>query len=243
MSTRMTCGSAPGTGISRAHSSGTDERPISRAATAGNSASRSGVKVKMQLTRSSVRSALRDRISRISASVAVRIASAVFSVTVLAPRSATSFIGLHSTKRAQALNLRRRQLAVLAHRQAADAQRAERGPLELEDRVPDGLEHALDLPLAPLVDRELDHTGTDLADLRGGGQAVVEQDALAQRLHRGLVDRRVGDPRAVGARHLEGGVGEAVGELAVVGQQDQTGGVVVQPADGVEPLGAADEFD
>src|ERR671924_498957 len=59
MRTRITFGSAPGTGISRAHSSGTLDSPISRAATAGNSASRSGVSVKMQLTRSSAPSAMR----------------------------------------------------------------------------------------------------------------------------------------------------------------------------------------
>ena len=48
----MTRGSEPGTGISRAHSSGTRSKPEARAATAGNSASRSSVSVKMQLTTS-----------------------------------------------------------------------------------------------------------------------------------------------------------------------------------------------
>ena len=65
----MTRGSAPGRSISRAHSSGTASRPMRRAATAGNSASRSGVTVKMQLTIRSGPSALRSMISRISCSV------------------------------------------------------------------------------------------------------------------------------------------------------------------------------
>jgi hypothetical protein len=47
---RITRGSEPGTGTSRAHISGTRFKPMLRAATAGNSASRSSVTVKMQLT-------------------------------------------------------------------------------------------------------------------------------------------------------------------------------------------------
>src|SRR3954469_5181160 len=204
MSTRMTFGSAPRTGISRAHSSGTLLSPISRAATAGNSASRSGVSVKMQLTRSSMASPLRPRISRISVSVAARIASAVFSVTVLAPRSATTRMGRDSTKSVEVLDLCRGQLAVIADRQAAELERAESHPFQGFHRVPDRLEHALDLALAALMNRQLDVVGADLADLRGGGQPVLELDPLSERAQRGLVDRGVGDPRAVRPRHLEG---------------------------------------
>ena len=90
----MTRGSEPGTGISRAHSSGTRLRPIRRAATAGNSASRSWVRVKMQLTRASGSSRLRASISPISSSVACRIASASLASTVVAPRTAIILIGV-----------------------------------------------------------------------------------------------------------------------------------------------------
>ena len=136
----MTFGSAPGTGISRAHSNGTVDRPISRAAAAGNSASRSGVSVKMQLTRSSAPSLLRSRISRISVSVAARIASAVFSVTVVgASQRDQSHHGAHSTKRAQALDLRRAQRAVAAGSQRAEPQRPEGDALERVDGMPDRL--------------------------------------------------------------------------------------------------------
>ena len=61
-----------------------------RAATAGNSALRSGVSVNRQLTRSPVSSPLRPSSSCISASVASRIASASLAATVLAPRNAIS---------------------------------------------------------------------------------------------------------------------------------------------------------
>src|SRR2546421_1821347 len=86
----MTRGSEPGTATSRVHSSATPSSPSARAATAGNSASRSSVSVKMQLTISSARSSLRRISSRISSVVAARIASASLALTLLAPRSAKS---------------------------------------------------------------------------------------------------------------------------------------------------------
>src|SRR3954447_13318594 len=92
----MTIGSDPGTGTSRAHSSGTRSKPSLRAATAGNSASRSFVSVKMQLTTSAGPNPLRCMISRISASVASRIASASLRSTVVAPRRANRRIGAGS---------------------------------------------------------------------------------------------------------------------------------------------------
>src|SRR5919197_6741495 len=155
MSTRMTRGSEPGTGISRAHNSGTALSPIRRAATAGNSASRSAVSVKMQLTRSSAASELRASTSCISSSVAWRIASALLSSTVVAPRSAISRIerGIEST--AQPLDLGGAEPAVLAWLEPTEAQRAEGDALELEDRMADRLAHAADLPLAALVDGQL----------------------------------------------------------------------------------------
>src|SRR4051794_6740252 len=90
MSTRMTRGSEPGTGISRAHSSGTPSKPSRRAATAGNSASRSSVSVKMHETTTSGVRSLRFMISRMSHSVAPTIASASLRSTVEAPRRAWS---------------------------------------------------------------------------------------------------------------------------------------------------------
>src|SRR5215210_3354490 len=86
----MTRGIAPGTASSRAHRRGTESSPRRRAATAGNSASRSSVVVKMQLTMSSGLSELRSITVRTSSSVASRIASARFSGTVIAPLRARS---------------------------------------------------------------------------------------------------------------------------------------------------------
>src|SRR3954447_8393119 len=154
----MTRASEPGTLTSRAHSSGTWLRPIRRAATAGNSASRSSVSVKMQDTRSSVARPLRSSSVRMTASVAVRIASASLPSTLLAPRSAMSRMDDRESARAlpQPLDLRRGQLPVPAGLELAEPQRPERDPLERDDRVPDGLEHPPDLPSATLVDGQLE---------------------------------------------------------------------------------------
>src|SRR5215203_811894 len=73
--------------------SGTRLSPMRRAATAGNSALRSGVSVKRQLTRSPVSSPLRPIISCISASVASRIESGSLAATVFAPRKAIRRMG------------------------------------------------------------------------------------------------------------------------------------------------------
>src|SRR5436305_14778204 len=94
MSTLITRGIDPGTGTSRAHSRGTRLSPSRRAATAGNSASRSCVSVKMQLTIASATRLLRSISARMSSSVAARIASASLHRTLLAPRSAKRRKGL-----------------------------------------------------------------------------------------------------------------------------------------------------
>src|SRR3954453_19526826 len=117
-----------------------------RAATAGNSASRSLVSVKMQLTASSGRRALRSRISRISDSVAPRMASASLASTVVAPRRAYRRMGAHHASRCrQRACLPRRELPRLALGQPAELQRPERDAPKGQHAVADGLAHALDL--------------------------------------------------------------------------------------------------
>lgn len=74
-------GHRPGTPISVVQSSGTSVNPSNRAAYAGNSASRSGVAVKMTLIRSSGVIVLRCMTALISSVVPSRIASREFSST------------------------------------------------------------------------------------------------------------------------------------------------------------------
>ena len=87
-------------------------KPMLRAATAGNSASRSSVSVKMQLTTSLGRELVALEHLAHQLLVAPRIASASLASTVVAPRRANSRIGGGSCQRrerAQALDLRRAQ--------------------------------------------------------------------------------------------------------------------------------------
>src|SRR3954468_13757079 len=159
----MTRGSEPGTSISCAHRSGTDDRPRLRAATAGNSASRSRVEVKMQLTMPSAASAFRSITSCRSSSVADRIAPDSLASTVMAPRSARSFIGRGLCQPPQPLHLCLRQPPALPGLEAAEAQRAERHALELHHAVAHGLEHPTHLALLPLADRDLDDAARRVA--------------------------------------------------------------------------------
>src|SRR3954469_357927 len=244
----MTRGSAPGTSISRAQISGTLLSPIRRAANAGNSAFRSVVQVKMQLTRSSMLSWLRSSTWLTSSSVASRILSASFASTVVAPRRARSLTVRHCLRRALAaraalgaggfaepLDLGRSQRPVVACGELVETQRSERRALERDHAGAHRLDHAPDLPLASLADRQLEHPRLDLAHARRQRPAVLQLHALAPRAQRGLRHPLRPPPHAVVLLHLVARVRGAVGQLAVVRQEDQAGGLGVEPAHRVEP--------
>src|SRR5690606_30785480 len=76
----------PGTAISCVHISAVSNHPSSRAATAGNSALRSGVVLKIALAISSTRRSLAATICSSSSLVASRIAVRVFASGVVGPR-------------------------------------------------------------------------------------------------------------------------------------------------------------
>src|SRR5216684_2659568 len=94
MSRRTTRGIAPGTPISDAHSSGTSWKPILRAASAGNSAVRSGVAVNRTLITSSVTRLFRVMTSETSSVVPSRIAARSFASIWTAPRIALTVTSL-----------------------------------------------------------------------------------------------------------------------------------------------------
>src|SRR5690606_21480657 len=87
MSTRMARSSAPGTATSCTQNSGTITQPSSRAATAGCTASRSGVRLKIALAMSAVSMPLTATICSSISRVASRIASRVFAAATVAPRT------------------------------------------------------------------------------------------------------------------------------------------------------------
>jgi len=133
------------------------------------------------------------------------------------------------------LDLFRAQPPVGAGAKAAKLERAEADSLERRDRVPDLLAHAPDLPLAALVDRELDRVRRHAPDPCRRAAPVLELDAFAQSPQRPLAHRRTGHHRPVGLLDLEPRVGQPVRKLAVVGEQDQPRGVAVEPANGIQP--------
>src|SRR6267378_7539715 len=83
----MQRGSPSDTATSAAPSRGTSSQPSRRAARAGYSAVKSGDDVKIALSTSSGSKPFASRSARISSSAASRIASRVFAVAVVAPRS------------------------------------------------------------------------------------------------------------------------------------------------------------
>src|SRR2546423_908281 len=83
----MQRGSPSGTASSAAPSKGTSSQPSRRAARAGYSAVKSGDDVKIALSTSSGSKPFASRSARSSSSAASRIASRVFAVAVVAPRS------------------------------------------------------------------------------------------------------------------------------------------------------------
>jgi len=107
----------------------------------------------------------------------------------------------------------------------------------------DVLAHPPDLALAALVDRQLERVRSDAGHPRGRGPPVVQLDSGAQRPHRRVAHRRPRHHGAICLGDLEARVGQPVGELAVVGEEDQAGGVGVEPADRIQPLGPTDELD
>ena len=100
--------------------------------------------------------------------------------------------------------------------------------------MPDRLAHAAHLAVAALVDRDAQEAGVEQRDLGRRGEAVVELDALAQAAERAAV-RLALDLDEVLLVDAEARVREAVGEVAVVGEQQQALGVGVEPADREHP--------
>jgi uncharacterized protein with GYD domain len=102
--------------------------------------------------------------------------------------------------------------------------------VEVRHGVPDRGQHPLDLVLAAFVQRELDPPPGKPPRLRRGREPVIELYAVAEALER-LIGRLALDLGHVDLFHLVAWVGQHVRELAVVGEQERTGRVRIEPAD------------
>src|ERR1700730_11683735 len=240
---------APGTAISDAQISGTSWKPILRAASAGNSAVRSGVAVNSTLITSSVVSSLRVMTSVTSSAVPSSIASRSSVSICTAPRTALTVIlaspssgaTLHAPGGVRLADFPGRQVARDARLEVAEPDRAHVGADQAGHRVPGGGQHPPYDVLAALVQGDLDQravTGpVHDPELVRGGHAIVQLDPGLEAPGE-VLRHRAGDLGQVGLGHLEAGVGQPVRELTVVGEQHQALGVVIQPADVEQPLGA-----
>ena len=133
---------------------------------------------------------------------------------------------------AQALEFVRAQLTGPTAWQPSEADRTDRGATQPNDTVTDRLQHAAHLAIAPLVDRHLNARasaiGGQCCDERRRGWAVRELDPPPQRLDR--VAQGLGfERRLIDLPQLVPRMGDAVLELPVGGEQQQSRAVAVEP--------------
>ena len=109
-------------------------------------------------------------------------------------------------------------------------------------READGVAHAPHLPVAALVDRDAQEPSVEQGDLGRRGAAVVELHALPEAAERAAVGLALHLDEVL-LVHAEARVGEPVGEVAVVGEEQQALGVGVEPAHGEHPRLGGHEVD
>ena len=126
--------------------------------------------------------------------------------------------------------------------QAPVGDRADAGPHQTDHRVPDDLAHAPDLAVAALVDDDAQAVRLHEGHLGRGGESVVELDPLAEATHLGG-SGDAGHDGQVLLLDPVAGVGQAVGQVPVVGQHQQPLGVDVEAADGKDPGVAGHQVD
>ena len=132
---------------------------------------------------------------------------------------------------------RRRQPPSASRPSASEPKRTRR---RSSDPVADRLDHPPDLAVAAFAQDDLDLASPSRRHLGRRRRPVLELDPAPQPLEVAVAERRP-QPRPVGLGDPVAGVGEPVGELAVVGQQQQPGRVGVEAADRVEPRFGVDQ--
>src|SRR6185437_9476305 len=122
----------------------------------------------------------------------------------------------------------------------ADGERAQHeladlDPLEGDDARTYGFDHAADLAVFSLAQGEFDRTPVQAAHRsRSGALAAPDIKALAEAGEGGVAEWRV-HGGAVNLLDLGGRIGDALGEDAVVGEEQEAAGVLVEAADGEIP--------
>ncbi len=120
--------------------------------------------------------------------------------------------------------------------------RTDPGSDETHHGVADGLAHAPHLPIPPFVDGESNHVRSNSHHLGGCGRSIIEVHPVTQPTQRSP-RRCAGHLGEILLFHTEGWVGEAMGEIPVVGDQDETFCVHVETTDRKDPWRVRDELD
>jgi len=108
--------------------------------------------------------------------------------------------------------------------------------------VPDGFAHATNLAISALVDGDAKGAGRHHRHLRRCRDSILELDTAPEAGD--VAGRRLTlDLGQVLLVDAEGGVCESVGEVAVVGQEQEPFGVRVEPADREDPGLVGDQID
>jgi len=151
----------------------------------------------------------------------------------------------------QPFHFGRRQVAVLACLETRVTDRAEPDAAQPHHRVPDGVAHVAHLPRPAFANHEGDDrlvlagTKPRFRQPHGGGSRplAVERDPAPQTFDAAVV-RYAAHLRVILAFHLVAWMQQALGQRAVVGEDQQALGVVIQPTDRVHVLAdVGDEID
>ncbi len=138
------------------------------------------------------------------------------------------------------------ELAVTADGKIADAQASDFDADQLEHFASDGFQHAAHLPVAAFVQSDFDERIflgiADALHSRGLSGAVAERHAIAQLLKL-FVAEQCGRLHQIRFGNFVIWIGDPLGKARVAGEQQQSAGVLIQPADGNHPAsGVLDEI-
>jgi len=137
------------------------------------------------------------------------------------------------------------QVAPRADWQPGHAERSDSNPRQLIDRNPGEVHHAADDVIHPLVERDRENNAfpgfTHDAEFVRNDSFTFDLDSTAHPLqHAWIGEFRRQD--VIFLFESETGVHDAIGEFAVVGQEQQALGLTVEPSNRIEAFASVDEF-